>query len=69
VRAIGASNYSAERLAAGAGHQPRHGLARYETLQPLYNLADRAVFEDALQPLCVREEVGVINFYALAPAS
>jgi aryl-alcohol dehydrogenase-like predicted oxidoreductase len=66
VRAIGASNYSAERLALALDTSRRHGLARYETLQPLYNLADRAVFEDALQPLCVREDVGVINFYALA---
>ena len=66
VRAIGASNYSAERLALALETSRRHGLARYESLQPLYNLYDRAVFEDALQALCVREEVGVINFYALA---
>jgi aryl-alcohol dehydrogenase-like predicted oxidoreductase len=42
------------------------GLPRFESLQPLYNLYDRAVFEKELQPLCVREGVGVINFYALA---
>jgi len=42
------------------------GLPRYESLQPLYNLYDRAVFEKELQPLCVAEEVGVINFYAIA---
>jgi aryl-alcohol dehydrogenase-like predicted oxidoreductase len=35
-------------------------------LQPLYNLYDRAIFEDALAPLCVKEDIGVINFYALA---
>ena len=39
---------------------------RYESLQPLYNLYDRAVFEDALEPLCLERGVGVINFYALA---
>jgi aryl-alcohol dehydrogenase-like predicted oxidoreductase len=65
VRAIGASNYSAGRLAQALETSQRHGLARYESLQPLYNLYDRAVFEDALQALCVREEVGVVNFYAL----
>lgn len=65
VRAIGASNYTAARLALALETSQRHGLARYESLQPLYNLYDRAVFEDALQALCVREEVGVINFYAL----
>lgn len=66
VRAIGASNYSAQRLAEALATSARLGLPRYESLQPLYNLYDRAVFERELQPLCVREEVGVINFYALA---
>lgn len=66
VRAIGASNYSAERLAAALDCSERHGLARFESLQPLYNLYDRAVFEKELQPLCVERGVGVINFYALA---
>ena len=66
VRAIGASNYSAPRLALALQTSERHGLPRYESLQPLYNLYDRAVFEDALEPLCVQHGVGVINFYALA---
>jgi len=66
VRAIGASNYSAARLAQALETSKRLGLPRYESLQPLYNLYDRAVFERELQPLCVKEEVGVINFYALA---
>jgi len=66
VRAIGASNYSAARLAQALEASKRLGLPRYESLQPLYNLYDRAVFERELQPLCVKEEVGVINFYALA---
>jgi aryl-alcohol dehydrogenase-like predicted oxidoreductase len=66
VRAIGASNYSAPRLAEALDISERLGIARYESLQPLYNLYDRAVFEDALEPLCVKREVGVINFYALA---
>jgi aryl-alcohol dehydrogenase-like predicted oxidoreductase len=66
VRAIGASNYSAARLAQALETSRRLGLPRYESLQPLYNLCDRAVFERELQPLCLKEEVGVINFYALA---
>jgi aryl-alcohol dehydrogenase-like predicted oxidoreductase len=66
VRAIGASNYSAPRLAEALEVSGRLGLPRYESLQPLYNLYDRAVFERELQPLCLKEEVGVINFYALA---
>ena len=66
VRAIGASNYSAARLAEALDYSERHRLARFDSLQPLYNLYDRAVFEKELQPLCVARNVGVINFYALA---
>jgi aryl-alcohol dehydrogenase-like predicted oxidoreductase len=66
VRAIGASNYTAARLQEALDTSRRMGVPRYESLQPLYNLYDRAVFEKELQPLCAREELGVINFYALA---
>ena len=66
VRAIGASNYSAPRLAEALETSRRLKLPRFETLQPLYNLYDRADFEKELQPLCEREQVGVINYYALA---
>lgn len=66
VRAIGASNYSAARLAQALETSERLGLPRYESLQPLYNLSDRAVFERELQPLCLARGIGVLNFYALA---
>ncbi len=66
VRAIGASNYEAPRLAEALKTSAAKGLPRYETLQPLYNLADRADFEKALQPLCVKEGIGVIPYYSLA---
>jgi aryl-alcohol dehydrogenase-like predicted oxidoreductase len=66
VRAIGASNYSAERLAASLKVSADKGLARYETLQPLYNLSDRAGFEADLQGLCVKEQIGVIPYFGLA---
>lgn len=66
VRAIGASNFTSDRLALALKTSAQHGLARYETLQPLYNLYDRAVFEDTLAPLCSQENVSVINFYTLA---
>ncbi|AVS70639.1 alcohol dehydrogenase [Paracidovorax avenae] len=66
VRAIGASNHTAARLSEALATSARLGLPRYESLQPLYNLYDRAVFEDELQPLCLEQQVGVINFYALA---
>ncbi|MEO5671597.1 MAG: aldo/keto reductase [Ramlibacter sp.] len=66
VTAIGASNYSAARLGEALETSRKLGLPRYESLQPLYNLYDRATFERELQPLCVKEGVGVINYYALA---
>ena len=66
VRAIGASNFSAPRLAEALAVSARERLVRYETLQPHYNLVARKVFEDALQPLCVDEGLGVINFFGLA---
>ncbi|MBG9388408.1 aldo/keto reductase [Caenimonas aquaedulcis] len=66
VRALGASNYSAARLAQAIEISRSRSMPRYETLQPLYNLYDRAVFEKDLQPLCVKEGIGVISFYALA---
>ena len=66
VRAIGASNYTADRLAQALQVSRDHHLARYECLQPLYNLSDRAVFEDALEPLCLQAGIGVIPYYSLA---
>ncbi len=66
VRAIGASNFSAPRLAEALDVAEQLGLPRYESLQPLYNLYDRAVFEKELEPLCTARGIGVINFYALA---
>ncbi|TAL66908.1 MAG: aldo/keto reductase [Burkholderiaceae bacterium] len=66
VRAIGASNYSAPRLAQALEVSRLQGLPRYESLQPLYNLYDRADYEATLEPLCRMQEIGVINFSALA---
>ena len=66
VRHIGASNFKADRLQQALDTSARLGLPRYETLQPLYNLVDRAAYEAELQAVCVREGVGVINFFGLA---
>ena len=66
IRAIGASNYSADRLALALDTANRLGLPRFQTLQPEYNLMVRQPFEVSLQSLCVREQVSVIPYYALA---
>ena len=66
VRAIGASNYDAARLGEALKVSAAKHLPRYATLQPLYNLYDRAGFEGPLRDLCIAEDVGVISFYGLA---
>lgn len=66
VRAVGASNYSAPRLAEALKVSQENGLARYETLQPQYNLYDRKVYEEALEKVVRDNGLGVINFYGLA---
>lgn len=66
VRAVGASNYSAPRLAEALKVSQENGLARYETLQPQYNLYDRKVYEEALEKVVMENGLGVINFYGLA---
>jgi aryl-alcohol dehydrogenase-like predicted oxidoreductase len=66
VRAIGASNLTPERLTESLNIAKQHDLPRYETLQPLYNLYDRAGFEDGLEAICCDNELGVINYYSLA---
>jgi aryl-alcohol dehydrogenase-like predicted oxidoreductase len=66
LKAIGASNFTATRLAAALQISEQFGFPRYESLQPLYNLYDRAVFEDDLEPLCLEKKIGVISYYSLA---
>ncbi len=66
VRAIGASNYSAERLAEALAASDADGLARYTALQPCYNLLDRAEFEGELQRLCFERNIGVVPYFGLA---
>jgi aryl-alcohol dehydrogenase-like predicted oxidoreductase len=66
VRAIGASNYSAEQLRKAIKLSTQRGYPGYQSLQPLYNLYSRAEFENELEPLCLEMNIGVINYYPLA---
>jgi aryl-alcohol dehydrogenase-like predicted oxidoreductase len=66
VRAIGASNLDARRLAESLAVSRENALPRYETLQPHYNLLVRDEFEGPLQALCVHEGLGVIPYFSLA---
>lgn len=66
VRAIGASNLSPARLKASLEASLKYDLPRYETLQPNYNLYDRAGYERDYAPIAAAEGLGVIPYYALA---
>ena len=66
VRALGASNYSAERLREALDISKRLNLPRYEVLQPEYNLYARSGFEAALESLCGEAGLGVAPYYSLA---
>jgi aryl-alcohol dehydrogenase-like predicted oxidoreductase len=66
VRAIGASNYTADRLASALAASDANGLARFTVLEPEYNLVRRSCFEGALQDICVAEGIGVVPYYSLA---
>jgi aryl-alcohol dehydrogenase-like predicted oxidoreductase len=65
IRCAGGSNYTAEELeaalAAAGGER-----ARYEILQPHYNLVDRTNYEGALEDTCRKHGLGVIPYFALA---
>ncbi|GAA4313310.1 aldo/keto reductase [Compostibacter hankyongensis] len=66
VRFIGASNFSSKRLAASLEASKKHGYPVYQSIQPEYNLYDRAGYEKELEPLVLETGIGVINYYALA---
>ncbi|WP_136635606.1 aldo/keto reductase [Pseudooceanicola onchidii] len=64
VRAIGASNFSADQMQAAEDAGP--DLPRYGALQPEYNLYTRDTFEGALEQFCVAHDIGVFPYYGLA---
>lgn len=66
VRALGASNFSAERLGRALSLASEMGMSRYEILQNEYHLLERGKVEGELQRLCLAENVGILPFYGLA---
>jgi aryl-alcohol dehydrogenase-like predicted oxidoreductase len=66
VRAIGASNYTADRLAEALKVSRQNSFPAYQSLQPKYNLYERAEYEAGLEPLILKEGIGVIPYYGLA---
>jgi aryl-alcohol dehydrogenase-like predicted oxidoreductase len=66
VRAIGASNYSGARLREALQVSKDNGFARYESLQPEYNLYAREDYEHQYESLCRENNLGVITYFSLA---
>ena len=61
---LGVSNWAAWQIATGLGISARHGLARFECIQPMYNLVKRQA-EVEILPLALAEQTGVISYSPL----
>ena len=66
VRWIGASNLSPKRLKDSLEASVKNGYPKYQTFQPHYNLMERKLFEKELEPICLDNHLGVINYWSLA---
>jgi aryl-alcohol dehydrogenase-like predicted oxidoreductase len=66
VRAIAASNITAERLQESLDFSEREGFARYAAVQPHYNLVSRDTYEGPLRDVAERAGLAAVPYYALA---
>jgi aryl-alcohol dehydrogenase-like predicted oxidoreductase len=66
VRAVGSSNYSAERLGAALDASSAQGLVAFSVHQPRFNLLDRDDYVGALEQACRERGLGVAPYFALA---
>ena len=66
VREIGASNFSAERLAAALDAADASGRTPFTVLQNQYNLVARDDYGPALQRLCTARGIAMLPFFGLA---
>ncbi|WP_249998309.1 aldo/keto reductase [Actinoplanes sp. M2I2] len=66
VRAIGVSNYSADRIRAWFEVARRHGFAVPVAVSPHYNLVSRTAYEQEMAPLAAAENLAVLPYYGLA---
>ncbi len=66
IRAVGLSNYSAERIEEWFRIARAHGYAPPVALEPHYNLVARSNFERNLAPVAAREHLAVFPYFALA---
>ena len=66
IRAFGCSNFDARQLAEAQDSARINSLPAYQTLQPEYNLHDRASYDGPLRDLAIKLGLGVIPYYSLA---
>jgi len=66
IRAIGLSQFTAERLDEAMATSRRFGLTPPSALQPWYNLVERQKFEGDLRDAALRHGLAVFPFYSLA---
>jgi len=66
IRAFGCSNFDARQLAEAQDSARINALPAYQTLQPEYNLCDRASYDGPLRDLAMQLDLGVIPYYSLA---
>jgi aryl-alcohol dehydrogenase (NADP+) len=65
VRYIGCSNFLTYQLVRAIGRSETNGLARFDSVQPRYNLLFRQIEREML-PFCAEEGVGVISYNPIA---
>lgn len=65
IRYAGCSNYTPEELNDSLV-AAQNGGARYEVVEPHYNLIERSKYEGAMEEICAKKRLGVIAYYALA---
>jgi len=66
IRAVGVSNYTAERVAEWFAIAEAEGYTLPVALQPNYNLVERANYENTLAPIVAEKGLGVVPYYGLA---
>jgi len=66
IRAVGLSNFSAERVDEAMGVANSNGLTRPSALQPWYNMVEREKFEGPLRDAALRHGLAVFPYYSLA---
>lgn len=66
VKHIAVSNISPERLKESLEYSDKNNLAKYQVLQPLYNLVERKTYETNYAPIVAEHHLTVFPYYALA---